>query len=210
MFTGIIDHTGVILSAGKRGDLHIAVGCAWGDLAVGESVAVNGVCLTVMASAECPVPSKSRSRHSAPSTRHSFTASLSAETLKCTAPRWEAGEEVNLERALKAGSDISGHFVTGHVDGVVMIKTIAKNGGSHILCLEAPREPAKFIAPKGSVSLDGVSLTVNKIEGRRFWVNIIPHTWKTTTLCRRKAGDGLNLEIDIIARYVERLLAKQG
>ncbi len=189
MFTGIVSHTGEILSATRQGDLRLAVGCPWKDLKIGESVAVNGVCLTVVDISS-----------------GSFTATVSAETLARTAAHWAVGEAVNLERALKAGDDVSGHFVTGHVDGVATVAGIEKTGDSHGMCLKAPKSLSKFIAPKGSVTLDGVSLTVNKVEGARFWVNIIPHTWKTTTLGSRKAGDALNLEIDVIARYVERML----
>lgn len=215
MFTGLVTHTGKILSVGKKGDLRVAVSCPWKDIAVGESVAVNGVCLTVVGRGirdsglgikkkKITIPNPQP-----PIPNAYFTADVSAETVKRTAPRWKAGETVNLERSLKIGDDIGGHFVTGHVDGVAELKEIRKKGGSHQLCIKAPKELAKFIAPKGSVSLDGVSLTVNKVEGRMFWVNIIPHTWKATTLGRRKAGDRLNLEIDVIARYVARMVGKK-
>lgn len=192
MFTGLVTHTGKILSAKKKGDLRLAVGCPWKTLSIGESVAVNGVCLTVI--------EKGKER---------FVVDISAETVKRTAPRWKAGETVNLERALKAGDDVGGHFVTGHIDGIAEIKDIRRKGASRRICIKAPKELAKFIAPRGSVTVDGVSLTVNKVEGRKFWVNVIPHTWKNTALGACKPGDTLNLEIDIIARYVERMFGKK-
>jgi len=192
MFTGIIDHTGSIVSTEKRGDTRIVIACDFKDMAIGESIAVNGVCLTVVEK-----------------TKEGFAADVSAETLSRTAQgRWEKGKKINLERALKLGDALGGHMVTGHVDGVAKISEIKPSGDSQIWCLEAPKELAKFIAAKGSVTLDGVSLTVNKVEGRRFFVNIIPHTAAQTTFSARKAGDDLNLEIDILARYVERLAQK--
>jgi riboflavin synthase len=192
MFTGIVDHTGKIVSAQKRGDLRIAATCDFKNITPGESIAVNGVCLTVVEK-----------------TKDGFVADVSEETLARTAlDQWKKGSEVNLERALKLGDALSGHMVTGHVDGVVKILEIKSSGASKRWCLKAPKDLAKFIAKKGSVTLDGVSLTVNNVEGRKFFVNIIPHTAKRTTLSARKAGDVLNLEIDIIARYVERLLER--
>lgn len=191
MFTGIIDHTGEILSTERRGDARLGIGCRFRDIAVGESIAVNGVCLTVTEL----LPG-------------GFGADLSAETLSRTAPRWEVGQPVNLERALTMDSRLSGHLVSGHVDGLAAVVDIRPSGDSHVFCCEAPAGLARFIAPKGSVTLDGVSLTVNQVEGARFFVNIIPHTFAHTTLGKRKPGDALNLEADMIARYVERLLKK--
>lgn len=193
MFTGIITSIGTIISAKQEGDLTVVISCPWHDLRVGESIACNGACLTVV--------------DRKPSAF--FTANLSAETVNCTAPRWAMGEKINLERAMKLGDALDGHLVTGHVDGLASIKDITRDGDSHVLRLEAPSELSRFIAAKGSVTLDGVSLTVNKVEGSKFWVNIIPHTWDVTTLGLRKTGDTLNMEIDLIARYVERLLGKQ-
>ena len=115
---------------------------------------------------------------------------------------------MNLERALKAGDPLDGHIVTGHVDGLAHIVSVIEEGGSHVLECEVENALSSFVAAKGSVTLDGVSLTVNKVEGRRFWINIIPHTWQVTTLGKRRAGDVLNLEIDILARYVARSLQK--
>jgi riboflavin synthase len=192
MFTGVIQHTGTIQAAQKHGDLRLTVACDYKPdaIKIGESIAVNGACLTVI------------------DTKDGLTFDLSAETLACTAPRWNKGARVNLERALKLGDRLDGHMVTGHVDGLAKLLEITPSSDSNILCLEAPEVLARFIAEKGSVTLDGVSLTVNQVEGRRFWVNIIPHTWRATTLGERKPGDALNLEIDLIARYLDRLLTK--
>lgn len=190
MFTGIIQHQGNITDAKQSGDLRITIACDFAnDLKIGESVACNGACLTVVEK-----------------TATAFSADLSAETLACTAPRWNKGETINLERALKLGDALDGHLVTGHVDGIASIKTITSSGDSHIVELEAPKNLSRFIAEKGSVTLDGISLTVNKVDGTRFWVNIIPHTWSITTLGKRKTGDALNLETDLMARYAARLL----
>jgi riboflavin synthase len=191
MFTGIISSIGAITSSQKRGDLAVAISCPWRDLRIGESVAVNGACLTVTEK-----------------TADGFSAAVSDETIARTAPRWSTGERVNLERALNAGDALSGHMVTGHVDGLTKIIAITQAGDSHVLELEAPPALARFIAEKGSVTLDGVSLTVNQVDGNRFFVNIIPHSWDATTFHARKPGDVLNLEIDIIARYVARLMQK--
>jgi len=188
MFTGIISAIGTITTSQQHGDLRLTVSCPWNDLKLGESIACNGACLTVIET-----------------TDNGFITELSSETVSCTSPRWNVGDTLNMERALQLGNRLDGHMVTGHVDGLSVIQNINEDGGSHTLQIEAPEELARFIAAKGSVTLDGVSLTVNKVEGAAFWVNIIPHTWKMTTLGERKQGDTLNTEIDIIARYVERL-----
>jgi len=193
MFTGIISSIGTILSSGQEGDLTVTISCPWEDLRIGESIACNGACLTVT--------------HWQPG---SFTVQLSAETTSRTAPRWNEGGLVNLERAVKLGDALDGHLVTGHIDGLAKLTQMTSQGGSHQLQLEAPPALSRFIAEKGSVTLDGVSLTVNKVDGQRFWVNIIPHTWQVTTLGKRQLGDVLNLEIDLIARYVERLLSSRA
>lgn len=190
MFTGIIDHIGNIISVETRGDLRVSISTKFTDFRPGESIACNGACLTVVESGS-----------------DQFTVELSSETVSRTAPsQWQQGKKINLERALKAGDALDGHIVTGHVDGIARIVSIKEEGGSHVLGLEVPPEFARFIAEKGSVCLDGVSLTVNKVEGARFWVNIIPHTWRITTLGERREGDFVNFEIDTIARYVARLL----
>ncbi len=191
MFSGIITHLGTISAAEKKGDTRITVSCALADYRLGESIAINGACMTVVAF-----------------DAGSFSVDVSDESLSRTAPRWQVGQKVNLERSLTLGAPLDGHLVTGHVDGLAEIIAIEVVGGSHALTIEAPHELAHFLAEKGSVALDGVSLTVNKVEGRRFWVNIIPHTWQETTLSERKEGDVLNMEIDIIARYVAKMLNK--
>ncbi|MFW0778106.1 MAG: riboflavin synthase [Rickettsiales bacterium] len=190
MFTGIISAIGTITSSAQQGDLRLTISCPWNDLKIGESIACNGACLTVIETVS-----------------DGFVTELSGETTNCTAPHWNIGDKVNMERAMQLGDRLDGHIVTGHVDGLSTIKQIGEDGDSHILQIEAPDKLARFIAAKGSVTLNGVSLTVNKVEGTTFWVNIIPHTWKMTTLGERKQGDTLNTEIDIIARYVERLTA---
>lgn len=191
MFTGIITHTGTVTDATQKNDLRVRIACDFaGDLSLGESVAVDGCCLTVVEQ-----------------TRDAFSADLSDETVKRTTPRWKKGNKVNLERSLKLGDALDGHMVTGHVDGIVTLTSIKESGGSHILTIEAPKELSRFVAEKGSVTLDGISLTVNQVDGNRFSVNIIPHTWQHTTLNSRKAGDALNIEIDIMARYAARLMA---
>ncbi len=192
MFTGIISDIGLIEKAETGASLRITVRAPFGGLKAGESIACNGACLTVVAHGD-----------------GWFSAELSAETVNCTAPgQWEQGKKLNLERALRLGDALDGHMVSGHVDGAARILSIEPAGDSRVLCLEAPAGLSRFIAQKGSVTLDGVSLTVNKVDGARFWVNIIPHTWQNTTLGERKAGDSLNIEIDLIARYAERLLQK--
>jgi len=192
MFSGIITHIGTIESAEKKGDLRLNITCDFAhELQIGESVACNGVCLTVV---EC-------GSH--------FAVDVSSETVSRTVPgQWGKDRKVNLERSLKLGDRLDGHMVSGHVDGVAIIRNSNLSGDSRLLEIEAPPELARFIAEKGAVTLNGVSLTVNKVKNSRFWVNIIPHTWQNTTLRERKAGDALNLEIDLIARYVARFLEK--
>ncbi|MDE3016062.1 MAG: riboflavin synthase, partial [Pseudomonadota bacterium] len=202
-------------------DLRVHIACDFTDAKLGESIAVNGVCLTVTDISPLPLweegggildkdISSQDTPHPLPSPARGegviFIVDVSAETLARTAPRWKKGERVNIERSLRMGDMLSGHLVSGHVDGVAIIKEITASQGSHILCLEAPGPLLRFIAEKGSVTLDGVSLTVNKVEGARFWVNIIPHTWQNTTLKHRRLGDALNLEVDMMARYVDHLV----
>ncbi len=189
MFTGIITHIGTVVAQEKRGDLRLSIESSLGQVRLGESIACNGACLTVVES-----------------DADRFSVDLSAETLLCTAPRWNIGDALNLERALKLGDALDGHMVTGHVDGVATLAEITRDGDSHVLIIDAPETLARFIAQKGSVTLDGVSLTVNWVDGARFSVNIIPHTWENTTLGKRAPGEPINIEIDMIARYVARLL----
>jgi len=195
VFTGIIEALGTITAVKPLQDgvrIQVDVG-DWpiDDLAIGDSVAHNGVCLTVVA--------KEGSR---------LCYELSAETLRCTAGLDRPGR-VNLEKALRFGDRLGGHLVSGHVDGVGRVVEFGPLAESWLLKIEAPQNLAKFIASKGSITVNGVSLTVNEVEGPRFAVNLIPHTCAVTTLGGLKAGDAVNLEVDLIARYLERLLAER-
>jgi riboflavin synthase len=193
MFTGVIHNFGTIAAAEKNGDLTIVVqhDLPEKSIRIGDSIACNGCCLTVTAMGE-----------------GTFTATLSDETLRCTAPRWVEGSRLHLERAMKLGETLDGHMVSGHVDGLATLKNITQEADSYRLEFEVPEGLSKFIAAKGSVTLDGVSLTVNQASGNVFAVNIIPHTWSVTSFHERNVGDKVNLEIDLIARYVARLLGK--
>ncbi|HSO07931.1 MAG TPA: riboflavin synthase [Pelomicrobium sp.] len=196
MFTGIVEAVGRIkhvssLEQGLR--LSIAPGALdLADMTTGDSVAVSGVCLTVIALA--------------PGT---LTVDVSRETLACTAGLDQPGD-VNLEKALRLGDRLGGHLVTGHVDGVGRVTRFERAGECYTLAVAAPAELARYIARKGSVTVDGVSLTVNAVDGVEFEVNLIPHTLEVTTLKRLAPGAAVNLEIDLLARYVERLAAAQA
>ncbi len=192
MFTGIIQSIGTIAAIDRKGDwtMRVASDLPLDAVALGASIACSGICLTVIAKDE-----------------NKFTAQLSAETLsKTTAAGWDVGTRLNLERALRLGDELGGHIVSGHVDAVASVIDRQPDGDSLRFLFEAPAAFAKFLAPKGSVTLDGVSLTVNAVDGARFGVNIIPHTQTATTLGDRRAGDAVNFEIDVIARYVERMM----
>jgi riboflavin synthase len=202
MFTGIISDIGTIIKAEQKGDLRLTIACNFASesIRLGDSIACNGVCLTVVECGMCSVECGNKFASF-------FAVELSAETTSRSAQgMWQERKNVNLERSLKLGDTLDGHMVSGHVDGTATIISIKPSGDSHILTLSPSGGLSRFIAQKGSVTLDGVSLTVNNIEDTGFSVNIIPHTWKNTTLGERKTGDNLNLEIDIIARYVARLL----
>ncbi|MBO9472560.1 riboflavin synthase [Shimia sp. R10_1] len=191
MFTGIITHVGKIADLEQRGDLRarISTGNDTSDIELGASIASDGVCLTVIATGE-----------------DWYDVEISAETVsKTNLAAWETGRRVNLERALKVGDELGGHIVSGHVDGVAKIVSITEEGDSTRFTFAAPEALAKFIAPKGSVALNGTSLTVNEVDGCNFGVNIIPHTKEVTTWSDAKEGDLINLEIDTLARYVARL-----
>ncbi len=193
MFTGIVTDIGRVRKIEKRGDTHIVIGTKLklGDVAIGASIACAGVCLTVTGKG-----------------RDWFAVTASAETLsKTNLGSWKTGTGVNLERPLRMGDEFGGHIVTGHIDGTAQIKTVKKDGESVRMTFGAPPKLAKFIAAKGSIALDGVSLTVNEVKGASFGVNIIPHTLASTTFGKAKAGGKVNLEIDLLARYVERLTA---
>jgi riboflavin synthase len=196
MFTGIITDIGRVEAVEQRGDLRLRVGCGY-DLAtvdLGASIACSGVCLTVVDKGDSW-----------------FALDVSAETLSRTAPGlWEQGSRLNLERALKVGDELGGHIVTGHVDGLGTVEGVLEVGSSTRLIISAGDEVAPYVAAKGSISLDGVSLTVNEVEnlsdGVRFTVNIIPHTARQTTFDSVAEGRRLNIEIDILARYLGRMM----
>jgi len=192
MFTGIVIAIGRIRAVEPRADLRVIVEADFdtAGLALGASVACSGPCLTVV--------------DRGPGW---FALDVSAETVSRTAPgMWTAGHRLNLERALKVGDELGGHIVTGHIDGVGRVADVAPEGGSWRLTIDAPAALAPLIAPKGSICVDGVSLTVNTVEGSRFGLNIIPHTAAVTTLGDLKPGDPVNLEADILARYLARML----
>jgi len=191
MFTGIIQAIGRIHDYETRGaDARMTIeagGLDLSDVAQGDSIAVNGVCLTAIAL-----------------TPATFTVDVSAETLRCT-EGFSPDAEVNLEKALRASDRLGGHIVSGHVDGVGGVTQFEQQGESHFVEIEAPGSIARYIAAKGSITVSGVSLTVNQVSGNRFTLNLIPHTLTQTTLKHLVPGKRVNLEIDMIARYVERL-----
>ena len=194
MFTGIVTDIGTVLELERRGDLRARIGTGYDTdgIDIGASIACNGVCLTVIALG---------------GERQSwFDVEISAETVGATnLDDWAVGTRLNLERALKVGDELGGHIVSGHVDGVAEIVAIAEEGDSTRVSLRAPEALARFIAPKGSVALNGTSLTVNEVDGSTFGINFIPHTKDATTWGDAKLGDAINLEIDTLARYVARL-----
>ena len=193
MFTGIITDIGKVAQVQMRGDMRARVACHY-DMAgvdLGASISCDGVCLTVIDKGS-----------------DWFDVDISAETISKTnigANGWHEGRPLNLERALKVGDELGGHIVSGHVDGTAVIEEMHDEGDSTRITFRAPRELARFIAPKGSVALNGTSLTVNEVDGERFGVNVIPHTQDVTTWGAVKVGDRVNLEIDTLARYVARL-----
>lgn len=195
MFTGIITDIGIVTRVEARGDTRLTIACGY-DMAgvdMGASIACSGVCLTVVDKGA-----------------DWFAVDVSAETLsKTAASRWQQGARLNLERALKVGDELGGHIVTGHVDAVGRVESIAAVGDSHTFRIAAPKSVAAFIAPKGSVALDGVSLTVNTVEdtaeGIVLSFNLIPHSAAHTTFGGAGAGDAVNIEIDVLARYIGRM-----
>ena len=197
MFTGIVTDIGSVKEARHgNGGVVLTVATAYDTAAIplGASIGCSGVCLTVVDKGPgC------------------FTVEVSAESLACsTLGDWRKGTRINLEQAMKLGDEMGGHLVLGHVDGVAEVVDRRPDGESVRFTFEAPAELAPYIAPKGSVAIDGASLTVNEVEGRRFGVNIIPHTLSHTTIGDTAPGTKVNLEIDLIARYVERLLTARG
>jgi riboflavin synthase len=196
MFTGIITDVGQILQRHAEEDLRVRIATSYDvdRIEIGASIACDGVCLTVVALGHVP--------------RNWFEVQVSAETLEKTAigrDGWAVGDRINLERALRVGDELGGHIVSGHVDGVAEVLEVRDEGGSTRVSLRAPEALARFIAPKGSVALNGTSLTVNEVAGASFGVNLIPHTKAVTTWGEVRKGDFVNLEIDTMARYVARL-----
>lgn len=193
MFTGLVEETGEILKVQEGPFLKVRIGArrVLEDLEVGGSVAVDGVCLTAV-----EVDGEG------------FWVELARETLRRTAPTWRVGHRPNLERALKVGGRLGGHFVTGHVDGVAELVEVREAPGARDLVFRPPRGLSPYLAEKGSVALNGVSLTVAGLEGEAFWVTLIPHTLAVTNLGELRPGDRVNLEVDLIARYVARLLGR--
>ncbi|WP_414897184.1 riboflavin synthase [Rhodovulum sp. YEN HP10] len=195
MFTGIITDIGTVRALTMKGDLTARIDCAYAadSIDIGASIACNGVCLTVTDRGPAGEGAW-------------FAVSISAETVsKTNIGGWAEGTRINLERALRVGDELGGHIVSGHVDGVAELVAMAGEGDSTRMSFEAPEALARFIAPKGSVALNGISLTVNEVEGLRFGINVIPHTSEATTLGLAQVGDRINLEIDTMARYVARL-----
>ena len=194
MFTGIITDSGLVLETEQRGDLRARIGTSYdvSGIDLGASIACDGVCLTVIATGTKP--------------QDWFDVEISAESVsKTNLGTWAEGKRLNLERALKVGDELGGHIVSGHVDGVAEIIAMTDEGDSTRVTLRAPDTLAKFIAPKGSVALNGTSLTVNDVDGAEFGINFIPHTKSVTTWGDVNTGDRINLEIDTLARYVARL-----
>ena len=193
MFTGIVTDIGKIIELEKRGDLRARVETNYdmSTVAIGASIACDGICLTVIKTGS-----------------NWFDVEISAESVEKTNLKfntWVIGASINLERALRVGDELGGHIVSGHVDGVVEIVDMKDEGDSTRFVFLAPSDLQKFIAPKGSVALNGTSLTVNEVHSSKFGVNVIPHTKEVTTWGSSKIGDFLNLEIDTLARYVARL-----
>ncbi|NKX43426.1 riboflavin synthase [Roseicyclus persicicus] len=191
MFTGIVTDQGEVRALRQAGDLHARIGTGYdtAGIEIGASIACDGVCLTVTALGA-----------------DWFDVDISAETVsKTNVGAWAVGTRLNLERALKVGDELGGHIVSGHVDGVAEVVGVALEGESTRVRFRAPEALARFIAPKGSVALNGTSLTVNEVEGVEFGVNLIPHTKEVTNWGSVAVGDRVNLEIDTLARYVARL-----
>lgn len=205
MFTGIVTAIGTIREIRQAGDLRAVIACPFDPaaLAIGGSIACSGVCLTVVERGGVAGDSW-------------FSVDISAETIARTVPgRWQQGARLNLEPALRLGDELGGHIVTGHVDGVGSVHSITPEGDSRRIVIDAPGELAFGLAPKGSITVDGVSLTVNTVEDRpdgscRFSVNIIPHTAEVTTLGALAAASRVNLEIDVLARYLQRMQSLRG
>lgn len=201
MFTGLVTDIGEITRFQRQGDLaRLRVACSYAHetIALGASIACSGPCLTVVAVG-------------AEGARTWFEVEAAAETLaRTTLGKWKIGDTINLERSLKIGDELGGHLVTGHIDGVARLLKRSDHDGAATFALAAPENLARFIAAKGSVALDGVSLTVNEVDGCNFSVMLIPHSLAVTTWRDRQAGDAVNLEVDLMARYAARLGEASG
>jgi riboflavin synthase len=205
MFTGIVTALGTIRNVRDSGDLHAIITCPFdpAGIAIGASIACSGTCLTVV-------------DRGGTAGNAWFSVDISGETVACTVPgRWTEGTRLNLEPALRLGDELGGHIVTGHVDGVGKVAGLEPDGESLRATFVAPAELAPFLAPKGSITVDGVSLTVNEVTDQpdgacRFTINLIPHTAEVTTLGSLAPGDGVNLEIDVLARYLKRMQSLRG
>ena len=197
MFTGIITDVGEIIQLEKKGDLRARIQTNYDakGIAFGASIACDGICLTAVDFGD-----------------NWFDVEISSETVSKTiigSGLWEISHKVNLERSLKVGDELGGHIVSGHVDGIAKVSSIVDEGDSTRFMFEAPMELARFIAPKGSVALNGTSLTVNEVKENAFGINLVPHTKKVTSWNKTQVGDPINLEIDTLARYVARLAEYQ-
>ena len=205
MFTGIVTALGTITETRGAGDLRAVIACPFdpAHIAIGASIACSGCCLTVV--------DRGGSAGDA-----WFAVDISGETVSCTVPgRWAVGAQLNLEPALKLGDELGGHIVTGHVDGVGEVVSVSATGGSLRVVIAASKELAPYLAAKGSITVDGVSLTVNEVEDQpsgtcHFALNLIPHTGEVTTLGRLDHGSRVNLEIDVLARYLQRMQNLRG
>ena len=212
MFTGIVTAIGTIAKVEQRGDLRLTIAAPLDParIAIGASIACSGVCLTVVDRGVLRQAQDDRDAEAW------FCVDVSAETTSCTAPdMWHEGRSINIEPALRLGEELGGHIVTGHVDAVGQVAEVHAEGGSTRLTIRAPAGVAPFIAAKGSITLDGVSLTVNAVKDLpdgacEFALNIIPHTAEVTTLGALAEGQAVNLEIDVLARYLKRMQALSG
>ncbi|MEM1343035.1 MAG: riboflavin synthase [Pseudomonadota bacterium] len=199
MFTGIVREVGRVRAIRDEGDRRVEIVCARPaeEIEIGASISCNGVCLTAV-------------EKGVAGTKTWFAVQASAETCaKTTLGSWSEGSAINLEPALRLGDELGGHIVSGHVDGLAEIVAIRPEGASHRVSIKVPNALARYLAPKGSVALDGISLTVNEVEdgaeGTVFGINVIPHTWAVTSFAEASVGTRLNMEIDLLARYVDRL-----
>lgn len=194
MFTGIVSDLGTVVKIEKKGDLRIRILCSFGfeTIVIGSSICCNGVCLTVIGKTASELTS--------------FDVEVSSESSsKTNVGNWKEGTKINLERSLKVGDELGGHIVSGHVDGVVKVLSLLEQGNSTKVVLECPKPLVKFIAHKGSVTLNGTSLTVNDVLATQFSVNLISHTKEVTNWKLVKLNDEINIEVDTLARYVSRL-----